>query len=151
VDYAHNPHGLEALARFAARLQRPGGRTIGMIGMPGDRRDEDIRAMGAIAAGFIDHLVLREDQDLRGRAPGEVSALIIEGTRQSGRKGITIETIRSEGDAADHCLEMARPGDIVLLTGEDVEELWRRARAFTCKPRDRSVRMAGWDVQRRTG
>ena len=41
---------------------------------PGDRRDEDYDEMGRLAAPHFDHVILRDDEDLRGREPGEVSA-----------------------------------------------------------------------------
>ena len=50
------------------------GRAIGVIGIPGDRRDEDQREYGAIAAGAFDEIIVREDKNLRGRAPGETAA-----------------------------------------------------------------------------
>ena len=66
----------------ASRRPRPGasgpsqrprqrtGRAIGVIGIPGDRRDEDQREYGAIAATAFDEIIVREDKNLRGRAPG---------------------------------------------------------------------------------
>ena len=50
------------------------GRAIGVIGIPGDRRDEDQRQYGAIAAGAFDEIIVREDKNLRGRQPGESAA-----------------------------------------------------------------------------
>ncbi len=41
-----------------------------MLGIPGDRRDEDQREYGAIAAGAFDEIIVREDKNLRGRAAG---------------------------------------------------------------------------------
>ena len=41
-----------------------------MIGIPGDRRDEDQQQYGAIAATAFDELYVREDRNLRGRAAG---------------------------------------------------------------------------------
>ena len=55
VDYAHNPPALEALGQFVDRLTEPTaggaraqvtGRRIGVVATAGDRRDEDIRAIG---------------------------------------------------------------------------------------------------------
>ena len=48
------------------------GRAIGVIGIPGDRRDDDQREYGAIAATAFDEIIVREDKNLRGRAPGEI-------------------------------------------------------------------------------
>ena len=74
--------------------QARSGRAIGVIGIPGDRRDEDQREYGAIAAGAFDEIIVREDKNLRGRAPGETAANVVEGVeaparRARGRSGPT--------------------------------------------------------------
>ena len=66
------------------------GRAIGVIGIPGDRRDDDQRDYGAIAATAFDEIIVREDRNLRGRAPGE--------TRRQ-RRGTGCESARADGSA----------------------------------------------------
>ncbi len=84
IDYCHNVDGMRQLADFVERMMvepqtKAGkvgsaaplartGRAIGVIGIPGDRRDEDQREYGAIAAGAFDEIIVREDKHLRGRA-----------------------------------------------------------------------------------
>ena len=60
---------------------------IGMIATAGDRRDDDMRELGAIAADHFDVLVVREDARLRGRKSGETSGLIAEGARARMAEG----------------------------------------------------------------
>src|SRR5206468_12522093 len=67
VDYAHNSAAIEGLVDFVFRL--PAGKRIATLTVPGDRRDEDIRNAGRLAAKF-DYLILREDTDRRGREAG---------------------------------------------------------------------------------
>jgi cyanophycin synthetase len=76
VDYAHNPAGYEAVGQFVKNWSGP---TIGVIGGPGDRRDEDLAALGTIAAGLFDQIVVKEDDDTRGRPRGEAAAIITQG------------------------------------------------------------------------
>ncbi len=73
LDYAHNAHGMEAVARTVRELAVHG-RRIGVIAAPGDRRDEDIAALARAAAPAFDLVLIREDEDLRERQPGEVAA-----------------------------------------------------------------------------
>ena len=54
-----------------------------------DRRDDDQREYGAIAATAFDELIVREDKNLRGRAPGESAGHVVEGIR-SGREALDI-------------------------------------------------------------
>src|SRR2546425_7242066 len=65
IDYAHNAHGLETVGDFVERMTQgptPGVPTgasswnanlrVGVIATPGDRRDEDMRELGRVAARY---------------------------------------------------------------------------------------------------
>ncbi len=78
VDYAHNAAAVEGLMEMARNL--PARRRIGVLGAPGDRRDEDIRDVGRLSAG-LDRIIVKEDHDRRGRPEGETPRLIVEGLR----------------------------------------------------------------------
>jgi cyanophycin synthetase len=130
LDYAHNPAGVRALGDLVRGLRPRHGRCIGMVGCPGDRRDEDIRAVGAIAAEAFDELVFRERPEQRGRPDGQVMALLAEGALGAGFPPDSIHRIPDEFDAAEACLRAARPGDLVVLTPASTEEAWRRVLAF---------------------
>jgi cyanophycin synthetase len=125
VDYAHNPEAMRALGEAVTALRTPAGRTIGMVSTPGDRRDEDIREIGGIAAGIFDLLVFRELPDGRGREPGDVLALLEEGARAAGADDARIVIVPDEFAAASTALALARPDDIVALMPSDVDGIWR--------------------------
>ena len=76
VDYAHNPAGYEAVGSFVGNWP---GESIGVIGAPGDRRDEDLLELGALANRIFDQVIIKEDKDRRGREPGVVASLIAQG------------------------------------------------------------------------
>jgi cyanophycin synthetase len=117
VDYAHNPAAVRALAEFARRSGAR--RSIGLVSMPGDRRDEDLRELGRAAAGF-DYVIAKEHPKyLRGRAAGEVARLIGEGLADAGTPPERWEAILSEPDAVEHALGMMRDGDLVLVVADD--------------------------------
>ncbi len=132
VDYAHNPAALHALGAALKLLgaRAPGGRTIGVISTPGDRRDDDIREIGRIAAGYFDQLVFRERPDGRGRVAGGVVALLQEGALGAGMPQERIRIVFDETAAMDAALRMAAPGDLVAMTVTDVDAVWRQVQAF---------------------
>lgn len=134
VDYAHNPAALEALSVLLEKLRPEGGRILGMIGLPGDRRDSDLRDVGAQAAGMFDEIMFREGPDNRGRAIGSINALMAEGALAAGKDPASIHRLANEHDATDCCLERARPGDIVVLTPTDIEGIWARVQRFSNSP-----------------
>jgi cyanophycin synthetase len=126
VDYCHNAAGMRMLGDFVERmaesheavtdLAKPS--RIGMVTTAGDRRDEDLRELGSVAAGFFDVLVVREDAALRGRQRGEVAALVAEGAHQSMDEGARckqVEIVLEEIAAVHHCMSRSNPGDLVVL------------------------------------
>src|SRR3954464_11696518 len=126
IDYAHNAAGLEALGRVVRGLSHRYKRTIGVVSMAGDRRDEDIRQLGCIAAGLFDELIFREDPSTRGRPRGEVMRLLKEGALEVGRVDEHIHLIAGEGASLAAALAMGRPGDLIVATPTDVRAAWEQ-------------------------
>lgn len=87
VDYGHNEAALRAAGELLATWDGP---LVGVVGAPGDRTDELIKNAAHAAAGAFPRVVLREDSDLRGRAPGEVAGIMraaIEACARESRGG----------------------------------------------------------------
>lgn len=130
LDYAHNPDGLRALGHLVTKMRSRHQRVIGMVGTAGDRRDSDIREMGSLAARLFDVLVLKEDDMLRGRESGTIAALMQEGATAAGCSADRIYTVLPEDGATDLSLRLARPGDLVVLMADHIEEVWDQILAF---------------------
>lgn len=130
VDYAHNAAGMEALGELIGGLRRRYKRTMCVVSIPGDRRDEDIIEMGRIAAGIFDELYFREDPATRGRARGEIMNLMKNGAGKAGAEACRMHLIAGEQEAAAAALAAARPGDLLVITPSDVEAAWRQVNAF---------------------
>ena len=76
VDYAHNRASFELLKEFLGQFPE---RKVGALDAAGDRSDDEIVALGHLAAATYDELFLYEDPDRRGRAAGEIVALLAPG------------------------------------------------------------------------
>jgi cyanophycin synthetase len=120
VDYAHNAAAVAGLIELAAAL--PAGRRIGVVTAPGDRRDDDLREVGRLAAAF-DHVIVKEDSDRRGRATGEIAALIIEGLRRGGLSDDRIEIVPGELDAVDRALALLGDGELAIVLADKVRDV----------------------------
>lgn len=116
VDYAHNPEGLRGILPIAQALAARG-RLLMLLGQAGDRSDADIGALAAITADARPDLVVLKDMEayLRGRAPGEVPALLRRGLIDRGFEAARIIDRGAEIEAARTALSFARAGDAVLL------------------------------------
>jgi cyanophycin synthetase len=127
VDYCHNAPAMRMLGDFVDRLGDALGATsdaarpsrIGVVATAGDRRDDDMRELGAVAAEHFDVIVVREDARLRGRRRGQTAALITEGVESAMATGSVrcrrVETVHDELEAVKHALALSNPGDLVVL------------------------------------
>ncbi len=115
VDFAHNPHGLQALGEMAAAL--PAKRRLLILGQAGDRDDESIRELARVAARLpFDRIIIKEVQKyLRGRSEGEVPTIIAEALRAEGVAAANISRAASELEAVREGLEWASTGDLLIL------------------------------------
>jgi cyanophycin synthetase len=122
MDYAHNVAALETIADFVTRTAAP--RSIGVITVPGDRRDEDARAFGLLAGQIFDEIVVREDENPRGRARGEMAALLRQAALDAGLPEDRIHTVTDEVAAAHAGVDLAAPGDLVVVLVDRVTLVW---------------------------
>ncbi|MFN6997712.1 MAG: cyanophycin synthetase, partial [Aquincola tertiaricarbonis] len=79
------------------------------------------RAPPVILGAAFDAVILSPDAAPRGRADGEVMALLREGLSQA-RRTRHVEEIRGEFIAIDHALDRLQPGDLCLVLVDQVEE-----------------------------
>jgi cyanophycin synthetase len=130
LDYAHNAAGLTALGEVVRGLRHRYKRALGVLSIPGDRRDEDIIEMGQIAGGIFDELFFREDPGLRGRSRGEVMELLQRGAVQGGALPEHVHLIPTEAGATAAALLATNPGELLIITPTTVEETWRQIVSF---------------------
>jgi len=120
IDYAHNPDGLRGLMNVATRLRRTG-RIALLLGQAGNRSNADIEELAATAARFRPDLVVVKETEsyMRGRAPGEVPAILRDGLLRAGLLETSIEVHLSELGAVKRALDWARPGDVLVMPVHD--------------------------------
>jgi len=119
ADYGHNSDAMAALVQAVQAM--PASRRSVVISGPGDRRDEDIRQITQILGDAFDEVVMYEDQCQRGRADGEVMALLREGL--AGAKKTTQRSeIYGEFLAIDTALAHLQPGELCLVLVDQVPE-----------------------------
>ena len=115
VDFAHNPHAMQALFDMAEAL--PAKRRVLCFGQAGDRPDRLIRDMtrDAWAIG-LDRVIVSELADYhRGREHGEVYAVIRDELEALGAKPGQIDHFDTEPESFESALAWAEPGDLVIM------------------------------------
>ncbi|WP_324283094.1 cyanophycin synthetase [Cyanobacterium aponinum UTEX 3221] len=116
IDYAHNPAGYEAVGEFVKNWE---GDRLGVIGGPGDRRDEDLMLLGQIAARIFNYIIIKEDDDRRGREKGEVADLILKGMLSENPNQEHI-VILDEIEAIETALKKVDKDGLVVIFPESV-------------------------------
>jgi cyanophycin synthetase len=115
IDYAHNPDGMARLLAAARTL--PHRRLLLLLGHAGNRSNEAIAELAHVAAqARPDRVLVKElPQMLRGRALGEVPALLLQALRQHGVQHAQVHTGADEASAALALLDESLAGDLVVL------------------------------------
>jgi cyanophycin synthetase len=129
LDYGHNAAAVEAMCDLVERLE-VSGRRICVLAAPGDRRDEDIKDIGHIAAGRFERYICRRDDQLRGRKPEEVPNLLRDALLERGTLAEQILVIPDEQAAVDAALREAEAGDLVLIFGDAITRSWKQVIQF---------------------
>jgi len=119
ADYGHNPDAINALVKAVESI--PAKRRSVVISGAGDRRDIDIRQQTEILGDAFDEVVLYQDQCQRGRADGEVLALLRQGLANARRTTVTKEVF-GEFLAIDTALATLKEGDLCLILIDQIEE-----------------------------
>ncbi|HEY0091322.1 MAG TPA: cyanophycin synthetase [Flavobacterium sp.] len=120
VDYAHNPHGYAAIEQYLSSV--PAKRKIGIISGIGDRRDEDITECALIACRMFDHVIIRQEHDLRGRTEEGINSLLMNGIMKACRN-VGYEMISQETDAIQKAISMAEEGDWVVALSDQYKSV----------------------------
>ncbi|MCZ8249318.1 MULTISPECIES: cyanophycin synthetase [unclassified Microcystis] len=118
IDYAHNPAGYEAVGGFVGNWS---GEKVGVVGGPGDRRDDDLILLGKLSAQMFDRIIVKEDNDTRGRRRGEVADLILRGISQENAS-LRPEVILDETEALEKALSTVSEGGLVVIFPESVTQ-----------------------------
>ncbi|TVS12807.1 MAG: Mur ligase [Wenzhouxiangella sp.] len=115
VDFAHNPHAMAAIAGLTRAL--PARRRLLAFAQAGDRTDELLResARGGWALGPDRVLIAELARYARGRASGEVYAILRDELLRCGCPAQDILHVDTELEALEQALDWARPGDLLVL------------------------------------
>jgi cyanophycin synthetase len=115
VDFAHNPHAMQALFDMAQAL--PAKRRALCFGQAGDRPEHAIRELARDAWSIgLDKVVVSELAEYhRGREEGEVFSIIKDELLQNGADETQIEHFTEETDSLTAAMKWAQPGDLVIM------------------------------------
>jgi UDP-N-acetylmuramoyl-L-alanyl-D-glutamate--2,6-diaminopimelate ligase len=111
VDYSHKPDALDNVLRTARELATR--HLIVVVGAGGDRDRGKRPLMGAAAAQHADTVVITSDNP-RSEDPEAIIAAIAQGAPEATR-------ILDRREAIGHAIDLAGPGDVVVIAGKGHE------------------------------
>ena len=127
LDYAHNTHGIQAIGKFVHAIDAT--LKVGIVAAVGDRRDEDIIAVGVESAKIFDEIIIRQDKNLRGRTEDEMIELMTQGIqRVDANKKITV--FRKEADAIDYAIKTATKGAFIVVISDVVPDALEQVKKY---------------------
>ena len=116
VDYAHTADALRNVLATVAELTK--GRLIVVFGCGGDRDKGKRKAMGQVACELADFSIVTTDNP-RTEDPREIVKQVEEGF--AATKGNHHPVIDDRREAIERALDLARPGDAVVIAGKGHE------------------------------
>jgi cyanophycin synthetase len=122
MDYCHNVAGLESIADFVKRMDAD--RTVAVVSLPGDRSDGDMQSFGELAGRTFDKIIIREDDNTRGRARGEIAERLRAAVEKSGKNMDDVEIVLNELEAAQAAVDRSVKGDLVVLMVDKPVKVW---------------------------
>ncbi|MCC5875240.1 MAG: UDP-N-acetylmuramoyl-L-alanyl-D-glutamate--2,6-diaminopimelate ligase [Candidatus Sumerlaeia bacterium] len=119
VDYAHTPDALERVLRVARRYTQD--RLIVVFGCGGDRDRRKRPVMGRTAGNLADFVIVTNDNP-RTEDPDLIASHTLEGILGSSLKSNRYMVELNRADAIMRAIELALPGDTVLIAGKGHED-----------------------------
>lgn len=120
VDYAYEPYALRALFESIKRLKPK--RVIGIHGSAGGGRDKARRPVIGKLAAEKEDIVIVTNEDPYDEDPRQIIEEVAEGAKQGGkREGEDLFLINDRQEAINKAVELAKPGDAVVITGKGSE------------------------------
>ena len=117
----HNIEGYKAVISSLKKIKGKNG-LIGVIGIPGDRKNDVGYAIGEICANNLDKIVIKEDKDRRGRKIGEIAGLLEKAILKIN-KNANLKICLDEVEALKYAIDISNKDDIIVVFYEKLDLL----------------------------
>lgn len=123
VDYAHEKMSITNVLETAKKIRKPGAKTIILLGAEGGGRDKSKRPiMGELAAKFADYLICSNVDPYDDDPTPIVEDIAVAAEAHGMVRNQDLFVIEDRRAGIRKALELAKPGDVVLITGKGSEQ-----------------------------
>lgn len=112
IDYGHNSESFHEVFNMAKSLNPT--LITGIITAAGDRSDEHIVELGEITASYCQKVIIKEQEDRRGREEKETANLLYKGLKNKGFNDDKITILLKEEEAILKTLNQAKSGEVIV-------------------------------------
>lgn len=119
LDYAHNEGAYLELKKFMSHIQARV--KVGVISVPGDRRDEDLRKLGFYAAQIFDEIIIKHD-GVRTKSNQQITDLLLSGMKEA-KADIKIMVISKESEAVKYALDNVQNDSFIFVCANKVQDV----------------------------
>ena len=88
--------------------------------------DPAVRDIARAAAGHYDLYICREDDQRRGREPGQIPAMLRAELMEAGVDDARIQVVPDEQEATATALSLGQPGDLVMVFADAIKRSWKQ-------------------------
>ena len=120
IDYAVTPDSLEKLYAYLTSVKKEGSRIIAVFGSCGERDRGKRPIMGEIVSRYADFVIIT-NEDPYGEDPMQIIREVAKGVKDK-EKDKNFWKILDRRKAITKALSLAKPNDIVIVTGKGAEE-----------------------------
>jgi len=121
VDYAVTPDSLEKLYTYLHGIKKEGSKIIAVFGSCGERDRGKRPIMGEIVARQADYCIVT-NEDPYHEDPQQIIDEVFAGVAKYKKENENAWRILDRREAIKKALQIAKPGDIVVVTGKGAED-----------------------------
>ncbi|MGL4742609.1 MAG: cyanophycin synthetase [Sarcina sp.] len=137
LDYGHNISGYKAIIGSLKNMEKEN--VIGVIGVPGDRSNENISTIGRISSNYFNKIYIKEDVDKRSRKEGEVAKLLLEGVLNNKESISEVKVILDEFEAVEEAFYNSKEGDTIIIFYEEFNKIKELINKLTIQNKKNNV------------
>jgi UDP-N-acetylmuramoyl-L-alanyl-D-glutamate--2,6-diaminopimelate ligase len=121
VDYAVTPDSLEKLYKYISKIKKENSKVVAVFGSCGERDRGKRPIMGGIVAKYADYAIVT-NEDPYHEDPQQIIDEVFAGVEARKKENENAWRILDRRGAIKKALQIAKPGDIVVVTGKGAEE-----------------------------
>ena len=125
IDYAHNEGAYIELKKYMSRIKASV--KVGIISVPGDRREEDLRKLGFYAGQIFNEIIIKHD-NVRTKSNQQITDLLTDGIREANEE-VKILVISKESDAVKYVLDNAQEESFLFICANEVTNVIEQVKA----------------------